>query len=203
MTDAYKTLKEPVEGIIFKEMGSKFINYGYPVENEEDIKFYLEQLQEQWPDANHHCYAYSLGLDGKNFRANDDGEPSGSAGLPIYNQLLSHEVTNLLIVSVRYFGGTKLGIPGLVKAYKYAAQVIFEEGEIVEKYISKRVRMVFNYDQQGIVERNVERIGGEIKDKHFSDKCMFTIRVRASKMEEFILQFKEHYQMEIKQLDEC
>lgn len=137
----------------------------------------------------------------KNYRANDDGEPSGSAGLPIYNQLLSAEITNILVVSVRYFGGTKLGIPGLVKAYKYAAQVVLEEAKIVERFVSKRIKMIFNYDQQGIVERNVERMDGTIKDKHFSDKCMFTISVRESKLDKFIHMFDEYYQMEIKVLD--
>ena len=190
-----------MEDVIFKELGSKFINFAYPVENEDDIKIYLDQLREIHPDANHHCYAYALGIDGKNHRANDDGEPSGSAGLPIYNQILSSEVTNVLIVSVRYFGGTKLGIPGLVKAYKFAAQVVLEEAKIVEKFVSKRVKMVFNYDQQGIVDRNVDRIEGEIKDKHFSDKCMFTVSIRESKLDEFIRMFDEYYQMEIKILD--
>ena len=118
MTDNYRTIEKAVEDVIFKELGSKFINFAYPIENEDDIKIYLDQLREIHPDANHHCYAYALGIDGKNHRANDDGEPSGSAGLPIYNQILSSEITNVLIVSVRYFGGTKLGIPGLVKAYK-------------------------------------------------------------------------------------
>ena len=201
MTDNYRTIEKAVEDVIFKELGSKFINFAYPVENEDDIKIYLDQLREIHPDANHHCYAYALGIDGKNHRANDDGEPSGSAGLPIYNQILSSEVTNVLIVSVRYFGGTKLGIPGLVKAYKYAAQVVLEEANIVEKFVSKRVKMVFNYDQQGIVERNVDRIEGEIKDKHFSDKCMFTVSIRESKLDEFIRMFDEYYQMEIKILD--
>jgi uncharacterized YigZ family protein len=201
MIDSFKTIKQPIEDIIFKELGSKFINYAYPVDSEDEVEFYLNQLYERWPDANHHCYAYAIGLDGKNFRANDDGEPSGSAGLPIYNQILSHEITNVLIVSVRYFGGTKLGIPGLVKAYKYAAQVVLEEAEIVEKFVTKRVKMVFSYDQQGIVERNTERMEGEIKDKHFSDKCMFTIAVRASKIDDFIRMFDEYYQMEIKILD--
>ena len=201
MTDSFKTIKIPVEDVIFKELGSKFINYAYPVDSEDEVEFYLEQLYERWPDATHHCYAYAIGIDGKIFRANDDGEPSGSAGLPIYNQILSNEITNVLIVSVRYFGGTKLGVPGLVKAYKYAAQVVLEEAEIVEKFITQRVKMVFNYDQQGIVERNVDRMDGEIKDKHFTDKCMFTIAVRASKMEDFIRQFDEYYQMEIKILD--
>ncbi|WP_291115752.1 IMPACT family protein [Empedobacter sp. UBA7248] len=201
MTDNYRTIEKAVEDVIFKELGSKFINFAYPVENEDDIKIYLDQLHEIHPDANHHCYAYALGIDGKNHRANDDGEPSGSAGLPIYNQILSSEITNILIVSVRYFGGTKLGIPGLVKAYKYAAQVVLEEANIVEKFVSKRVKMVFNYDQQGIVERNVDRISGEIKDKHFSDKCMFTISVRESKLDEFIRMFDEYYQMEIKIID--
>ena len=201
MIDSYHTIEKPVEDVIFKEMGSKFINYAYPVENENDIKLYLDNLYELHPDANHHCYAYILGIDGKNHRANDDGEPSGSAGLPIYNQILSSEITNTLIVSVRYFGGTKLGIPGLVKAYKYAAQVVIEEANIVERFVSKRVKLVFNYDQQGIVERNVDRIGGEIKEKNFTDKCMFTIAVRESKLDEFIRMFDEYYQMEIKILD--
>ncbi len=201
MIDSYHTIEKPVEDVIFKEMGSKFINYAYPVENENDIKLYLDNLYELHPDANHHCYAYILGIDGKNHRANDDGEPNGSAGLPIYNQILSSEITNVLIVSVRYFGGTKLGIPGLVKAYKYAAQVVIEEANIIERFVSKRVKLVFNYDQQGIVERNVDRIGGEIKDKNFTDKCMFTIAVRESKLDEFIRMFDEYYQMEIKILD--
>ncbi|WP_313384426.1 YigZ family protein [Chishuiella sp.] len=201
MTDSYQTIEKPIEDVIFKELGSKFINYAYPVENEDEIKMYLENLYEIHPDANHHCYAYILGIDKKNYRANDDGEPSGSAGLPIYNQLLSAEITNILVVSVRYFGGTKLGIPGLVKAYKYAAQVVLEEATIVERFVSKRIKMIFNYDQQGIVERNVERMDGTVKDKHFSDKCMFTISVRESKLNEFIHMFDEYYQMEIKVLD--
>lgn len=201
MTDSYRTIEKPIEDVIFKEMGSKFINFAYPVENEDEVKLYLENLYEKHPDANHHCYAYILGIDGKNHRANDDGEPSGSAGLPIYNQILSHEITNILVVSVRYFGGTKLGIPGLVKAYKYGAQVVLEEANIVERFVSKRVKMVFNYDQQGIVERNVDRIEGEIKEKHFTDKCMFTIVVRESKLDQFIKMFDEYYQMEIKILD--
>ena len=201
MIDSYHTIEKPVEDVIFKEMGSKFINYAYPVENENDIKLYLDNLYELHPDANHHCYAYILGIDGKNHRANDDGEPNGSAGLPIYNQILSSEITNVLIVSVRYFVGTILGIPGLVKAYKYAAQVVIEEANIIERFVSKRVKLVFNYDQQGIVERNVDRIGGEIKEKNFTDKCMFTIAVRESKLDEFIRMFDEYYQMEIKILD--
>lgn len=201
MTDSYQTIEKPIEDVIFKELGSKFINYAYPVENEDEIKMYLDNLYEIHPDANHHCYAYILGIDKKNYRANDDGEPSGSAGLPIYNQLLSAEITNILVVSVRYFGGTKLGIPGLVKSYKYAAQVVLEEAKIVERFVSKRIKMIFNYDQQGIVERNVERMDGTIKDKHFSDKCMFTISVRESKLDEFIHMFDEYYQMEIKVLD--
>ena len=201
MTDSYRTIEKPIEDVIFKEMGSKFINFAYPVENEDEVKLYLENLYEKHPDANHHCYAYILGIDGKNHRANDDGEPNGSAGLPIYNQIISSEITNVLIVSVRYFGGTKLGIPGLVKAYKYAAQVVIEEANIIERFVSKRVKLVFNYDQQGIVERNVDRIGGEIKEKNFTDKCMFTIAVRESKLDEFIRMFDEYYQMEIKILD--
>ena len=137
MDDAFLTIAKDVEDEIFKEMGSKFINYAFHVRNEDEIKQKLDELRERWPDATHHCYAYVLGIDKKNYRANDDGEPSGSAGLPIYNQILSSDLTNILIVSVRYFGGTKLGVPGLVKAYKYAAQIVIENAKIVTKYLTK------------------------------------------------------------------
>lgn len=202
MDDAFLTIAKDVEDEIFKEMGSKFINYAFHVRNEDEIKQKLDELRERWPDATHHCYAYVLGIDKKNYRANDDGEPSGSAGLPIYNQILSSDLTNILIVSVRYFGGTKLGVPGLVKAYKYAAQIVIENAKIVTKYLTKSLILEFNYDQQGIVERNIDRVSGEIVAKEFTEKCRFTVEVRASLMEEFKQQFNEMYQLKLTELDD-
>lgn len=202
MDDAFLTIEKDVEDEIFKEMGSKFINYAFHVRNEDEIKQKLDKLRERWPDATHHCYAYILGIDKKNYRANDDGEPSGSAGLPIYNQILSSDLTNILIVSVRYFGGTKLGVPGLVKAYKYAAQIVIENAKIVTKYLTKSLILEFNYDQQGIVERNIDRVSGEIVAKEFTEKCRFTVEVRASLMEEFKQQFNEMYQLKLTELDD-
>ncbi|WP_395091740.1 IMPACT family protein [Vaginella massiliensis] len=200
--DAYLTIEKDVEEVVFKELGSKFINYAFYVRNEEEVKQKLDYLYERWPDATHHCYAYILGIDRKNYRANDDGEPSGSAGLPIYNQLLSAELTNILVVSVRYFGGTKLGVPGLVKAYKYAAQLAIENAEIITRYLTKSAILEFNYDQQGIVERNIERVKGEIINREFTEKCRFTVEVRASLMEEFKNQFDEMYQLKFTELDD-
>ncbi|ADX66927.1 MULTISPECIES: IMPACT family protein [Weeksella] len=200
--DTYLTIAHDAEEVIFKEMGSKFINYAFRVKNEEEVREKLNYLREKWPDATHHCYAYILGINKEDYRANDDGEPSGSAGLPIYNQILSFELTNVLVVSVRYFGGTKLGVPGLVKAYKYGAQIALEEAKIVTRYLTKKVELIFNYDQQGIVERNIERVNGEIVNKEFMANCRFVVEVRNSLLEKFESQFKEMYQLKLKVLDD-
>lgn len=200
--DAYLTIAHDAEEVIFKEMGSKFINYAFRVQTEDDVREKLTYLREKWPDATHHCYAYILGINKEDYRANDDGEPSGSAGLPIYNQILSFELTNVLVVSVRYFGGTKLGVTGLVKAYKYGAQVALEEAKSVTRYLTKKVELIFNYNQQGIVERNIERVNGEIIDKEFTANCKFIVEVRSSLLEEFEGQFKEMYQLKFKVLDD-
>lgn len=112
------------------------MGYAYPVQDEEEVKQILDELRQKYPDATHHCYAYRLGFEGENYRANDDGEPNGTAGLPIYNQLLSRELTYCLVVSVRYFGGIKLGVSGLIKAYKESAELTLDEAEI--KIIEKR-----------------------------------------------------------------
>ncbi len=202
MNDSFLTIEKDVEDEIFKESGSKFINYAFQVKTENDVKKKLDYLYEKWPDATHHCYAYILGIDKKEFRANDDGEPSGTAGLPIYNQILSSELTNILIVSVRYYGGTKLGVSGLVKAYKYGAQLVLENSKIVTKYVTKNLILEFNYDQQGIVERNIDRVKGEIIQKEFTANCLFTVEVRNSLIEEFKQQFSEMYQLKITELDD-
>ena len=132
--DLYKTILKPAESNL-RDHASKFIGYLYPVRNEEEIKNILSELKKQYYDATHHCYAYRLGTKGEIFRANDDGEPSGSAGKPILNQLLSAQVTNTLAVVVRYFGGTKLGIPGLISAYKEATKEALNAATIIEETV--------------------------------------------------------------------
>ena len=147
----FNSIKSPIEDILLKEKGSKFIGFAYPINNEEDIKQYLQKIYDNHPKATHHCYAYRLGINGENYRANDDGEPSGSAGLPIYNQLLAHDITNVLVVIVRYFGGTKLGVGGLVKTYKESAKLTLENTEIIVKELETRVELSFDYVYQNLI----------------------------------------------------
>ena len=135
MKDTYNTIALPSPEILYKEKNSKFFGYAFPVTNEEEIKTHLEQLRKQHHGAVHFCYAYQLGTESFTFRANDDGEPSNSAGMPIYGQIQSFDVTNILVVVVRFFGGIKLGVGGLISAYRTAAQMALEEAEIIEKTI--------------------------------------------------------------------
>lgn len=131
--DTYKTINLPSEEVLFKEKNSKFFGYAYPVTTEEEIKEIIEQLRKVHFSARHWCYAYQIGTEKIQYRANDDGEPNNSAGMPIYGQIQSFEVTNILIVVVRYFGGVKLGVGGLISAYKTAAQMALENAIIIEK----------------------------------------------------------------------
>ncbi|WP_408631354.1 IMPACT family protein [Marinigracilibium pacificum] len=144
MQDTYKTIIKPSEGF-YKEKGSKFIAHAYPVNSEDEIKEHLDDLRKKYYDARHHCYAYALGVSGENFRANDDGEPNHSAGDPILGQIRSFELSGILIVVVRYFGGTKLGVGGLIHAYKTAAQDALDNSEIIEKTLTERVGLQCEY----------------------------------------------------------
>ncbi len=151
MLHEYKTIENPVENILLKEKGSKFIGFAFPVNNENELKNALEKIRSEHPKATHHCYAFRMGINGENYRANDDGEPSGSAGLPIYNQLLANEITNVLVISVRYYGGTKLGVSGLVKAYKESAKITLEEANIIIKELEAEIEIQFNFNQQNLI----------------------------------------------------
>ena len=148
MQFSFKTIKSPLENILLKEKGSKFIGFAFPVNNEAEIKAALEKVRTEHPKATHHCYAFRLGIEGENYRANDDGEPSGSAGLPIYNQLLANELTHILLIVVRYYGGTKLGVSGLVKTYKESAKLTLEESEIITKDLESEVEIEFDFNKQ-------------------------------------------------------
>ena len=197
MSFSYQTIAKPVEEVTFKEKGSKFIGYAFPVNDEEEAKESVAKLWEKYPDATHICYAYRLGLNGEQYRANDDGEPSGSAGLPIYNQILSKGLTQVLVASVRYFGGTKLGVPGLVKTYKLSAHMTLEEAEVVERYLTEKVRFDFSYEDQGSVMRNIDKFGAEILKTEFTVKCSVTVRVRKDQLENFLSSFEPLYLVKI------
>ncbi len=146
MPNPYKTISKKAEGL-FKDRGSKFTGYIHPISSKEEAEALIKTYKEEQPDARHHCFAYRIGPDGKEYRAYDDGEPSGTAGKPILNQLLSHELTNVLVVVIRYSSGTKLGVPGLINAYKEATIAAINESEIIEKAICKHYKIRFNYDQ--------------------------------------------------------
>lgn len=197
MIYSYQTIAKAVEDVTFREKGSKFISYAYPVLDEDEVKERLDALWSRYPDATHICYAYRLGLEGENYRANDDGEPSGSAGLPIYNQIVSKEVTFVLVASVRYYGGTKLGVSGLIKAYKLSAQLALDEAKIVEKHLTKKVNFEFSYEDQGSVMRNVDRFNAEVIDTEFTDKCKLSVRIRMEILDEFLASFEPLYNVKI------
>ena len=153
--DSYKTIARPAE-TTYRQLSSKFLVYAYPVESETEIKEYLDALRKRWFDATHHCYAWRLGAHGEQFRANDDGEPSSTAGKPILGQLLSQEITNCLVVVVRYFGGIKLGTGGLIVAYKQAAADAIAQCNIVERLVEDTVHIRFEYPLMNDVMRIVK-----------------------------------------------
>ena len=189
-TDSYKTIQNTSEGI-YKEKGSKFIAYAFPVTCEEEIKVEIDKLKKEYYDARHHCYAYMLGADKKNFRANDDGEPSSTAGKPILGQILSADLTNILIVVVRYFGGTKLGVSGLIQAYKAAAIDAISNDEIIEKTVNDIYDIHFDY----LVMNDVMRIIKEEQplqiDQDFNLTCRITLSIRQSDVEKIIERFSK------------
>ena len=178
LSDVYKTIESPSEQTLFKEKGSKFFGYAFPVLSEDDVKVRLEQLKKKHHSARHFCYAYQLGIEKIRFRANDDGEPNNSAGLPIYGQIQSFEVTNILIVSVRYFGGTKLGVGGLISAYKVSAQITLEASVVVEKTINIHYKLTFNYDLMNVVQRIIKEKQIDVIEQKLEMDCQYTISIR-------------------------
>jgi len=174
----YKTIEKPVENILLKEKGSKFIGFAYPVNNEEELKDVLEKVKTDHPKATHHCYAFRIGLSGEHYRANDDGEPSGSAGLPIYNQLLANEITNVIVIVVRYYGGTKLGVSGLVKTYKESAKLTLEESYIITKELETILEISFNFDQQNIIFTLLSKYDAKVIDFAADEKCIVTASLK-------------------------
>lgn len=179
----FKTIESAVENTLLKEKGSKFLGFAFPVNNEEELKHALEKIRAEHPKATHHCYAFRMGLNGENYRANDDGEPSGSAGLPIYNQLLAHEITNVLVISVRYYGGTKLGVSGLVKAYKESAKITLEDANIVTKELETTVEIQFNFNQQNIIFTLLSKYDAKVLQFDANENCIVNASLKLSQKE--------------------
>lgn len=177
--DTYKTLAAPSEGL-YKEKGSKFLAFAYPVRTIDEVKAHLEQLRKDYFDARHHCYAYILGPRKDAFRANDDGEPSGTGGRPIHGQLLSADLTDTLIVVVRYFGGILLGASGLANAYKTAARDAIDHAAIVEKTIDCRYRFSFAYETMNDVMRILKEFDLKPENPNYALDCTFEVSVRQS-----------------------
>ncbi len=175
--DTYKTLGKRSEGL-FKDKGSKFIAHAIPVTSIDEIKQEIEVLKKQYYDARHHCYAYILGFDKEEYRANDDGEPSGTAGKPIHGQLLSHDLTDSLIVVIRYFGGTKLGVRGLINAYKFAALNAINNNSIEERIVKNQFDVVFDYVDMNDVMRIIKEENLEIVSQDFQMTCTLRFSIR-------------------------
>lgn len=188
--DSYLTLAAPAEAAL-RERSSKFLAYAWPVRSEEEIRSHLEALRKRYYDATHHCYAWRLGADGATWRANDDGEPSGTAGKPILGQLLSREVTDCLVVVVRYFGGTKLGVPGLIAAYKDATAAVLDVATIVERTVDRRIRVDFPYVAMNEIMRVVKEERPEILRQSFDNLCTMEFAMRESRAEQLIGKLKK------------
>jgi len=175
--DTYLTTEKPSEAI-FRDRGSKFLAFAYPINSEADIKTILTTLKTEHPKANHHCWAMRLGIDRSVFRVNDDGEPSGTAGRPILNTLLSRNITNVLVVIVRYFGGTLLGVPGLINAYKTATEDALNAAIIIEKTLDDSYIISFDYQQMNDIMKIIKEDNLTILEQQFDNDCMVKIAIR-------------------------
>ena len=201
MDDLYKTITKPSIETLFKDRNSKFYGYAFPVTEEASVKDFLEFLRKKHHTARHFCYAWQLGTESVRFRANDDGEPSNSAGMPIYGQIQSFDVTNILVVSVRYFGGTKLGVGGLINAYRASARLTLESSAIEEKTIDESFQLNFQYDLMSKVLRILKENSITITRQKLEMDCEIIIAVRKSHTKNIVKIFETLYRVEIKKLN--
>ncbi len=198
--DTYQTIREPSEGL-YKEKGSRFISIACPVDNKEQAEEQISEIRKKYHDARHHCFAYILKPDKSEFRVNDDGEPSNSAGQPILGQIKASDLTNILIVVVRYFGGTLLGVGGLIRAYKTAASNAIESASIVTRTILEAYLLRYSYDQTNAVMKAIETNGIKILDQQFDEQVKLKIGIRKSIANRVILQLEIIQGLEIKYID--
>lgn len=198
MKDTYRTIIQASPEVLFKDRNSKFFGYAFPVENEEGINFHLEELRKNHHKARHWCYAWQLGKEDFQYRVNDDGEPSNSAGMPIYGQIQSFEVTNILVVVVRYFGGVKLGVGGLINAYKTAAQMALEESKIITRTIDEVFEIRFDYPEMNTVMRIIKENNLNIIGQKLELECQIKISVRKKEAKTIFKKFDSTYKVKIK-----
>lgn len=185
LKDTYKSIAGPSEGL-FKDQGSRFIALAYPVESEEEVKALLEKARKEYHDARHHCVAYRIGHTGSVWRASDDGEPAGSAGRPILGQIDSAGLSDVAVIVVRYFGGIKLGIPGLIRAYKESTKDALDNAQIIEKIAGAWLAINFDYAQMPEVMKVVKDLGLPTRAQNFAERCSMEVRVRLSLREDFL-----------------
>ncbi|WP_438961284.1 IMPACT family protein [Nonlabens sp.] len=193
MKDSYKTIITPTEEILYKDRGSKFYGNAFPLTNDYQVNDLIAPLRNKHPKAGHHCYAWKLGPDDNNYRANDDGEPSHSAGDPILGQINSHELSDILVVVSRIFGGTKLGVGGLISAYRETARITLETAEIKLRTITAEVKINFEYAQMSQVMRFIDEHDCKIKKQELTEHCIITIAVPKSQQEKTVAQINKLY----------
>ena len=201
MKDTYKTITKASPEVLFKDRNSKFLGYAFPVKTEDEATLHLEELKSKHHKARHWCYAWQLGKSDFQYRANDDGEPSNSAGMPIYGQIQSFEVTNILVVVVRYFGGVKLGVGGLINAYKTAAQMALEEADIITRTIDKVFEISFDYPEMNIVMRLIKENNLTIIEQKLALDCKIYISVRKKEADAIFEKFNSTYKVGIKRME--
>ncbi len=195
-SDTYQSIKAKSSGF-FKDKGSKFYAFAFPVKTEEEVKQYQDELKKEYHDARHHVYAFVLGADGKNFRASDDGEPVNSSGAPVLGQIRSFELTNVLVVVVRYFGGTKLGVPGLINAYKTAAFEALNAAETETHYQMQYFKLRFDYPMMDSVSRLIDEAGLEVVNRDFGMDCKMELGVRMRDAEKILSRLKDAYEIDL------
>jgi uncharacterized YigZ family protein len=200
MEDTYRTIAFPSDEILYKEKNSKFFGYSFPIQSEAEVKPLIDQLRKKHPSAVHYCYAYQIGTDKLTYRANDDGEPSNTAGMPIYGQIQSFGVTNVLVVVVRIFGGVKLGVGGLISAYRTAAQMTLEGAEIIQKSVNIHFLISFDYKNINKVMRVIKEKNVEIVSQKMEMSCEIEICIRKKNAEMLFNVFDLMFEVQIKRL---
>lgn len=195
--DTYHTIKKPCEVVLLKEKKSKFYGYAFPIESETQVKPVLEALQKKYPTANHVCYAWQIGVENPQYRANDDGEPNNSAGMPIYGQIQSFELTNVLVAVVRIFGGTKLGVGGLISAYKAAAKLTLEKACIVERVVEEEIVLKCEYSEMNTVMRLLSKFKLRLVEQELKESCEFLVAVRKGEIKNTLKKLKSFHKIQI------
>lgn len=194
MEDTYKTISDSSTGF-YSEKGSKFYSFAYPIKDESEVKDLLSELQKKFHNARHFVFAYIIGENKEIFRCNDDGEPANSSGMPVLGQIRSKELTNVVVFVVRYFGGTKLGIPGLIKAYKTAAAEALANTMIIEKTIGTTLKLNCSYEDLSFLQNKLQKFEVEILENNFQENISFLVKVRNSLKDQFIKEIAENYKI--------